>query len=274
MRPRAVERNELRTRPSTAGLGAGPAGAYWPVAESISSAPSMTQQAARSPTTKQPQSHSTSGPTRNGERRGVVRRDRYPHVDDVKQEAYGEVSHRVGAFVETLAQLRPDLSVAASLEAIDGEGGVLTPGVVPLHWLEGGQIGETFLTAPGDAGEDSLKRPPAQIPRSRSVARSAYAARSSASSNRPSRSSRHRIVVAVAHRVGPAEPRGGTVNRIARALGWSLWHSPSSPTSWRPQTDDRPTSHSDHTTDARAGRHGPATTRHPDRDALRRRHRH
>ena len=53
---------------------------------------------------------------------------------------------RVGAFVETLARFRPDLSVAAGLEAIDGKEDVPTPGVVPLRWLEGRQIGETSLT--------------------------------------------------------------------------------------------------------------------------------
>jgi len=56
-------------------------------------------------------------------------------------------TRRIGAFVETLARFRPDLSVVAGLEAIDGdEEDVPSPGVVPLRWIEGRRIGRTTAT--------------------------------------------------------------------------------------------------------------------------------
>lgn len=67
-------------------------------------------------------------------------------------------TQRLGAFVETLASFRPDLSVLADLKAIEGDDNPLTPGVVPLRWLEGRRIGEMSFT--GDfvdiADADSL----------------------------------------------------------------------------------------------------------------------
>jgi RES domain len=56
-------------------------------------------------------------------------------------------TRRVGAFVETLARFRPDLSVLAGLAAIEGDDDALPPpGVVPLRWLDGRRIGETSIT--------------------------------------------------------------------------------------------------------------------------------
>jgi hypothetical protein len=55
-------------------------------------------------------------------------------------------TRRVGAFVETLARFRPDLSVVAGLEAIEGDDDAPSPGLVPLRWLEGRRIGATSLT--------------------------------------------------------------------------------------------------------------------------------
>lgn len=72
-------------------------------------------------------------------------------------------ARRVGAFVETLARFRPDLSVVAGLEAIDGddEDGP-TPGVVPLRWIEGRRIGRTTATGNfvdvGDANSLAMLR--------------------------------------------------------------------------------------------------------------------
>ncbi|MGD0456088.1 MAG: RES family NAD+ phosphorylase [Solirubrobacteraceae bacterium] len=53
-------------------------------------------------------------------------------------------TRRVGAFVETLARFRPDLSVVAGLGAIEGDEDAPPPGVVPLRWLEGRRLGETI----------------------------------------------------------------------------------------------------------------------------------
>lgn len=53
---------------------------------------------------------------------------------------------RLGAFVETLASFRPDLSVLAGLERIEGDDDLLAPGVVPLRWLEGRRIGKMSFT--------------------------------------------------------------------------------------------------------------------------------
>ena len=55
-------------------------------------------------------------------------------------------TRRAGAFVETLARFRPDLSVIAGLEAIEGDNDAPTPGVVPRRWLEGRRIGETTIS--------------------------------------------------------------------------------------------------------------------------------
>jgi hypothetical protein len=49
---------------------------------------------------------------------------------------------RVGAFVETLARFRPDLSVVAEVKRIKGDEDPPSAGVVPLRWLEGRRIGE------------------------------------------------------------------------------------------------------------------------------------
>lgn len=51
-------------------------------------------------------------------------------------------SQRLGAFVETVSRLRPDLEVVAALAEIEGEEEVLPQGVVPRRWLEGRLIGE------------------------------------------------------------------------------------------------------------------------------------
>ena len=51
-------------------------------------------------------------------------------------------SQRIGAFVETLSRLRPDLEVVAALTEIEGEEEVVPQGVVPRRWLEGRMIGE------------------------------------------------------------------------------------------------------------------------------------
>jgi hypothetical protein len=51
-------------------------------------------------------------------------------------------TRRVGAFVETLARFRPDLSVVAGLEAIEGDEDPPSAGVVPLRWLQGRRMGE------------------------------------------------------------------------------------------------------------------------------------
>jgi hypothetical protein len=63
---------------------------------------------------------------------------------------------RVGAFVETLARFRPDLSVVAGLEAIEGDEDAPPPGVVPVRWLHRRRIGEAAAAGDfvdiGDAG--------------------------------------------------------------------------------------------------------------------------
>jgi len=65
---------------------------------------------------------------------------------------------RLGAFIETLARFRPDLSVVAGLQDIEGDEDAQPPGVVPFRWLQGRRIGEA--TIPGsfvDIGDaDSL----------------------------------------------------------------------------------------------------------------------
>ncbi len=65
-------------------------------------------------------------------------------------------TRRVGAFVETLARFRPDLSVVAGLQAIEGDDDASPAGIVPLRWLDGRRIGETAATGNfvdiGDAG--------------------------------------------------------------------------------------------------------------------------
>jgi hypothetical protein len=67
-------------------------------------------------------------------------------------------SRRLGAFIETLARFRPDLSVVAGLDAIegDGDGDAPPPGIVPLRWLQGRRIGEATVPGSfvdiGDAG--------------------------------------------------------------------------------------------------------------------------
>jgi hypothetical protein len=67
-------------------------------------------------------------------------------------------TRRVGAFVETLARFRPDLSVLAAMERISGDEDPPSAGVVPLRWLEGRRIGEATVAGSfvdiGDA--DSL----------------------------------------------------------------------------------------------------------------------
>ena len=54
-------------------------------------------------------------------------------------------SQRLGAFVETLARFRPDLSVVAGLSEIAGDGDSPPPGVVPSRWRAGCRMGEAEL---------------------------------------------------------------------------------------------------------------------------------
>jgi hypothetical protein len=54
-------------------------------------------------------------------------------------------SHRLGAFVETLARFRPDLSVVAEVAAIEGEEAVAPTGVVPGGWLQGRRLGQAVV---------------------------------------------------------------------------------------------------------------------------------
>lgn len=54
-------------------------------------------------------------------------------------------TRRVGAFVETLARFRPDLSVVAGLAAIEGDDDAPPPSIVPSRWLDGRRIGEAVL---------------------------------------------------------------------------------------------------------------------------------
>jgi hypothetical protein len=65
-------------------------------------------------------------------------------------------TRRLGAFIETLARFRPDLSVVAGLNAIEGDNDAPPPGVVPLRWLQGRRIGEATVSGSfvdiGDAG--------------------------------------------------------------------------------------------------------------------------
>jgi hypothetical protein len=65
-------------------------------------------------------------------------------------------SRRLGAFIETLACFRPDLSVVAGLDAIEGDEDAPPPGIVPLRWLRGRRIGEAAVPGSfvdiGDAG--------------------------------------------------------------------------------------------------------------------------
>jgi RES domain len=65
-------------------------------------------------------------------------------------------SRRLGAFVETLARFRPDLSVVAELNAIEGDDDAPPPGIVPLRWLQGRRIGKATVPGSfvdiGDAG--------------------------------------------------------------------------------------------------------------------------
>lgn len=51
-------------------------------------------------------------------------------------------SQRLGAFVETLARLRPDLEVVAALGEIDGEEEDMRVGALPRRWLYGRRIGD------------------------------------------------------------------------------------------------------------------------------------
>ncbi len=65
-------------------------------------------------------------------------------------------TRRLGAFIETLARFRPDLSVVAGLDAIEGDEDAPPPGIVPLRWLQGRRIGEAAVPGSfvdiGDAG--------------------------------------------------------------------------------------------------------------------------
>lgn len=54
-------------------------------------------------------------------------------------------SQRLGAFVETLSRLRPDLEVLAAVAEIAGEEENLPHGVVPRRWLEGRLIGQAVV---------------------------------------------------------------------------------------------------------------------------------
>jgi hypothetical protein len=54
-------------------------------------------------------------------------------------------TRRLGAFIETLARFRPDLSVVAGLQEIKGDDDVPPPGIVPLRWLQGRRLGDQFV---------------------------------------------------------------------------------------------------------------------------------
>lgn len=63
-------------------------------------------------------------------------------------------AQRLGAFVETLSRLRPDLEVVAALAEIEGEEEVSPPSIVPRRWLEGRLIGEAVAHGRfADAGD-------------------------------------------------------------------------------------------------------------------------
>lgn len=51
-------------------------------------------------------------------------------------------ARRTGAFAETLARFRADLSVIAGLEAVNGDADAPSPDTVPRQWLEPRRIGE------------------------------------------------------------------------------------------------------------------------------------
>jgi len=55
-------------------------------------------------------------------------------------------TRRLGAFIETLARFRPDLSVVAGLQEIKGDDDVPPPGIVPLRWLGGRPIGKATVS--------------------------------------------------------------------------------------------------------------------------------
>jgi len=63
-------------------------------------------------------------------------------------------TRRLGAFIETLARFRPDLSVVAGLDAIEGDEDAPPAGIVPLRWLQRRRIGEaTFAGSFVDIGD-------------------------------------------------------------------------------------------------------------------------
>jgi hypothetical protein len=50
-------------------------------------------------------------------------------------------SVRLGCFLETLARYRPDMSLYAELQDIDGENDFIPPGIVPPEWFHGRVMG-------------------------------------------------------------------------------------------------------------------------------------
>lgn len=55
-------------------------------------------------------------------------------------------SHPLGCYIETLARFRPDLTLLAELEAIDGENDFVPLGVVPLDWQNGRVLGSAIVS--------------------------------------------------------------------------------------------------------------------------------
>jgi hypothetical protein len=54
-------------------------------------------------------------------------------------------SQRLACFVETLARFRPDLSLIAELDKIEGDNDFLTMGTLPREWLAGRAMGKASI---------------------------------------------------------------------------------------------------------------------------------
>ena len=54
-------------------------------------------------------------------------------------------SQRLGCFIETLARFRPDLSLLAELNEIEGDNDFLSLGTLPREWLAGRMMGKATL---------------------------------------------------------------------------------------------------------------------------------
>ncbi len=55
-------------------------------------------------------------------------------------------SQRLGCFIETLARFRPDLSLLAELNVIEGDNDFLALGTLPCEWLAGRMMGKATLS--------------------------------------------------------------------------------------------------------------------------------